>query len=173
MVFTAAQPDIGAAPARRSQAGVWHGRGRLSTLVAVLLILLLGGAAGLAIDQARQAADAPTTGAATAAIAPVQVPDRAVDGKIAFAIPLGAADAQLDGGTPYVMPPVIRLHTGDAVIVTNEDVYPHIILRSLVMPGTSATIVFDEPGVNAFSSGCTANGGTINSFTSVIVSERS
>ena len=85
MVFTAAQPDIGAAPARRSQSWVRHGRGRLGTLVAVLLIVLLGGAAGLAIDRARQAADAPTTGAAPVAMAPVQVPDRAVDGKIAFA----------------------------------------------------------------------------------------
>ena len=30
---------------------------------------------------------------------------------------------------------------------------------------------FAEPGISASSSGCTANGGTMNSFTSVIVSE--
>jgi hypothetical protein len=103
---------------------------------------------------------------------PVMVPARATDGKIAFTIPLGAAEAQLEGATPYVMPPAIRLAVSDAVVVTNDDVYPHIILSSLAMPGATTTIAFDEPGIHVFSSGCTANGGTMNSFTSVIVSER-
>jgi hypothetical protein len=102
---------------------------------------------------------------------PVMVPARATDGKIAFTIPLGAAEAQLEGATPYVMPAAIRLEVGDAVVVTNDDVYPHIILSSLAMPGATTSMVFDEPGIHAFSSGCTANGGTLNSFTSVIVSE--
>jgi hypothetical protein len=102
---------------------------------------------------------------------PVMVPARATDGTIAFTIPVGAAEAQLEGATPYVMPAAIRLEVGDAVVVTNDDVYPHIILSSLSMPGATTKIVFDEPGIHAFSSGCTANGGTLNSFTSVIVSE--
>jgi hypothetical protein len=70
------------------------------------------------------------------------------------------------------MPAAIRLHVGDAVVVTNEDDYPHIILSSLAMPGATTTIIFDDPGIQTFSSGCTANGGTLNSFTSVLVSEQ-
>ncbi len=116
---------------------------------------------------------APVAAPATVADGPIVVPNHMTDGQIAFTIPLGAAQDQTNGGTPYVMPPTIRMAVGDTVVVTNDDTFPHIILSSLVMPGTTATMVFDEPGIDAFSSGCTANGGTINAFTSVIVSERS
>lgn len=71
------------------------------------------------------------------------------------------------------MPATILMTVGDKVVGANDDMFPHIILGSPVMPGSPATVVFDEPGINAFSSGCTADGGAINAFTSVIVSERS
>jgi plastocyanin len=70
------------------------------------------------------------------------------------------------------MPPVIRLRVGDSVVVTNDDAYPHMILGALAPAGETTTITFDLPGAHAFSSGCTANGGKMNSFTSVIVSGR-
>jgi hypothetical protein len=139
------------------------GRGRLAVVVALIVMSLL-----VVVGAERS-----LTGTSTQSpYESVVVPDQATDGKIAFTIPLGAAEAQLEGATPYVMPAAIRLEAGDAVVVTNDDVYPHIILSSLAMPGATTTITFDEPGIQAFSSGCTANGGTINSFTSVIVSER-
>jgi hypothetical protein len=149
--------------ARISLAMRW-GRDRIVALAA--LVLLSIGAVMIADSPA--VIDRVESPPAT-----VYVPDHPVNGKIVFSIPPGAAEAQLDGATPYVMPTAIRLHVGDAVVVTNEDDYPHIILSSLAMPGATTTIVFDEPGIPAFSSGCTANGGTINSFTSVIVSEQS
>ena len=71
-----------------------------------------------------------------------------------------------------MMPSVIRLRAGDSVVVTNDDAYPHMILNALAPAGEMTTITFDTPGTQAFSSGCTANGGTMNSFTSVIISER-
>jgi hypothetical protein len=139
------------------------GRGRIVMIVALIVISLM------TVLSAERTMTDPT---AQSPYEPVVVPDRATNGTIAFTIARGAADAQLAGGTPYVMPAAIRLAAGDAVVVTNDDVYPHIILSSLVMPGATTSIAFDEPGIHAFSSGCTANGGTMNSFTSVIVSER-
>jgi hypothetical protein len=155
---------------------VWTRQGgRRHVWFAAVVLLLLGAfAAALATELAGQLGEVPSIAAPVASSpAPVVVPNRALNGKIAFTIPLGAAEAQVAGGTPYVMPPAIRLQVGDEVVITNEDVYPHIILGSLAMPGATTRIVFDEPGVQPYSSGCTANGGTINSFTSVIVSERS
>ena len=167
-----AQPALAPAalPARRVPAGNRPGGLALAALGLALLLAL--GAVWMALE-ARQPVTAQLAAPASVAAGPIVVPNHTTDGQIAFTIPLGAAEDQADGGTPYVMPPTIRMTVGDKVIVTNDDVYPHIILSSLVMPGTTATMVFDEPGINAFSSGCTANGGTINAFTSVIVSERS
>ncbi len=165
-----AQPALtpAARPARRVPVGQRPGAMALAALGLALLLAL--GAVWMALE-ARQPATAQL--AAPAAVAgPIVIPNHTTAGQIAFTIPLGAAQDQTDGGTPYIMPPTIRMTVGDKVIVTNDDVFPHIILSSLVMPGTTATMVFDEPGINAFSSGCTANGGTINAFTSVIVSER-
>jgi hypothetical protein len=139
------------------------GRGRLAIVVTLIVLSLI------VVVGAERSMTGPST---QSPYEPVVVPGRVTDGKIAFSIARGAAEAQLEGATPYVMPAAIRLTVGDAVVVTNDDVYPHIILGSLAMPGATTTIAFDEPGIHAFSSGCTANGGTLNSFTSVIISER-
>ena len=157
-VETIAAPDV----ARLWRPRLGRGRGLVvAALVLLSLVVVLAGAERTVIEDAL----APAAGQ-------VLVSDHATDGRIAFTTPLGAAEAQLDGAEPYVMPAAIRLQVGDDVVVTNDDIYPHIILSSLAMPGATTTMAFDEPGVYAFSSGCTANGGTINSFTSVIVSER-
>lgn len=103
-------------------------------------------------------------------LVPAVVADHPTNGKIEFTIPQGAAELQFSGGTPYIMPPVIRFRVSDTVVVRNNDVYPHMILNALAPADTTTTIAFDEPGTFAFSSGCTANGGTMNSFTTVIVS---
>ena len=129
-------------------------------------------AVAAAVGFTGRSVDSQASGEVPASLpAPVVVPDRPVDGKIAFTIPAGAAEAQFNGGSPYMMPSVIRLRAGDSVVVTNDDAYPHMILNALAPAGETTTITFDTPGTQAFSSGCTANGGTMNSFTSVIISE--
>ena len=45
-----------------------------------------------------------------------------------------------------------------------------MIFYTLVMPGKTEAMTFDEPGIEAYSSGCAAHGGMLNAFTSVIVS---
>jgi len=104
------------------------------------------------------------------AVESVVVPGVATDGVVSFTIPKGAAVAQQAGAEPYLMPDVMRLSVGDKLVVRNEDDYPHMIFALLVQPSETGTMTFDEPGTTAYSSGCTANGGTMNSFTSVVVS---
>lgn len=108
--------------------------------------------------------------AAMPTVESVTVPATATDGVIAFTIPAGAAAAQQAGAAPYAMPDAMRLRVGDRLVVRNDDDFPHMIFSLLVEPGKTGTMSFDEPGAFAYSSGCTANGGTMNSFTSVIVS---
>lgn len=143
--------------------------GPARALAAAALVLLAAGALALAAGLRQDPLGSP---APAPAAAPVVVPGEPENGRIAFTIPRGAAESQARGGAPYVMPPVMRLQVGDAVVVSNADVAPHMVLNGLVLPGETTQLVFAEPGVHAFSSGCTANGGTMNSFTSVIVSER-
>jgi hypothetical protein len=146
-----------------------HRRGR-RWVAAAGAALLVAAAVLLLIARPWQPAAAPASLAA--GFVPVVVPDHATDGVIAFTIPPGAAVAQQAGVVPYAMPAAIRLRVGDAVVVRNDDTFPHMILNALVEPGATTTLPFAEPGIQAFSSGCTANGGTVNSFTSVIVSAR-
>jgi hypothetical protein len=172
MVITAQDPtsdvEYGTIRPRRVR-NLLMAAGVIALLVLGVSMIALALAVGL-VDRA--SGDRSVGGPGGVLPAPVVVADRPVDGKIAFTIPLGAADAQFSGGEPYVMPSVIRLRVGDSVVVANNDVYPHMILNALTPAGETTTITFDEPGAQAFSSGCTANGGTMNSFTSVIVSER-
>ena len=106
------------------------------------------------------------------AVETVVMPAVATAGAVAFTIPAGAAVAQLAGGEPYLMPDTKRLAVGDEFVVRNDDVYPRMIFSLLVQPGETGTMTVAEPGVAASSSGGSANGGTMNRFTSVIVSER-
>jgi plastocyanin len=130
--------------------------------------------AALAIEAAAWTARPGTAPplAVPAAVEPVIVPAVPTDGVIAFTIPRGATDVQQAGGRAYIMPAAMRLYVGDRVIVRNDDLYPHMIFTMLVMPGTTETMTFDEPGIHPYSSGCAAHGGMLNAFTSVIVSER-
>jgi hypothetical protein len=172
MVTASQIPSVGYArpPGRQRRT-----RKSLATAGAIAL-LLLGGAVlvvALAVGLMGRSVDGQSSVEVAGSLpASVIVPDRPVDGEIAFTIPLGAADAQFNGGAPYVMPSVIRLQVGDSIVVTNDDAYPHMILNALAPAGETTMITFDKPGAQAFSSGCTANGGTMNSFTSVIVAER-
>lgn len=136
----------------------------------VLLILCAALAIGAAAWTARPGT-APSLAVPVAA-EPVIVAAAPTDGVIAFTIPHGATDVQQAGGRSYIMPAAMRLHVGDRLIVRNDDLYPHMIFTMLVMPGTTETMAFDEPGIHPYSSGCAAHGGMLNAFTSVIVSER-
>lgn len=132
----------------------------LSLVIAALVL----GSVRLATHGSRLPASMPT-------VATVAVDAFAMEGLDSFTIPAGAATAQQAGAEPYLMPDVMRLHVGDKLVVGNQDVFPHMIFAMVVAPGTTGTMVFDQPGVTDYSSGCTANGGTMNRFTSVIVSE--
>jgi hypothetical protein len=101
---------------------------------------------------------------------PVIVPSRATEGVIAFAIPRGAAEAQVRGDAAYVLPDTMRLTVADRVIVRNDDTTAHVIFSALIKPGRTEIMTFSSPGIEVYSSGCAIHGGGLNAFTSVIVS---
>lgn len=142
----------------------WQRVGRALLMLSAALII--GAAAWTARPGTAPPVEAPM------AIEPVIVAAVPTDGEIAFTIPLGATDVQQAGGRAYIMPVAMRLKVGDRVTVHNDDLYPHMIFTELVMPGTTETMAFNEPGIHPYSSGCAAHGGMLNAFTSVIVSER-
>jgi plastocyanin len=133
-------------------------------LVAVLFLVAVASTSPLSTAPTLQAPHAATEAVVVAAVP--------TNGVISFTIPRGATDVQQAGGRAYVIPAAMRLEAGDRVVVHNDDLYPHLIFTKLVMPGTTETMTFNEPGIHPFSSGCAVHGGMLNAFTSVIVSER-
>ena len=143
-------------------------RRRLAEIgLALIAVLLIG-----VVASTTRMSPAPTLQALPAVTEAMVVPTVPTNGVISFTIPLGATEVQQQGGQAYIMPAAMRLKVGDRVVVRNDDIYPHLIFYSLVLPGATETMSFDEPGIHPYSSGCAAHGGMLNAFTSVIVSER-
>ena len=142
---------------------------------------LLGSVAGLVAAAALAGGVVNLASPATEAILPVEevvvpqglatMPDTPVDGVLTMSIPLGAGADQAAGGRGYAMPSVINLNVGDTIVIHNDDVAPHMILYTLLLPGQSDTRTFTAPGSEVYSSGCGLHAAAILNFTTIFVHE--
>ncbi len=100
---------------------------------------------------------------------PVSFASAPTAGVLRIAVPRGTAEVRLGGELGYVLPPVMNLHTGDKVIITNNDISPHLVMWAFLMPGQTVERVFDKPGSETYSAGCTVDP-TPAGFTTLFVS---
>ena len=60
-------------------------------------------------------------------------------------------------GHPFALPPTIRLHPGQRIIVRNNDSITHVVLGMAVKAGGSSDRVLERPGLEIYSDGCAAH----------------
>jgi hypothetical protein len=100
----------------------------------------------------------------------VVAPAYSTDGALTITIPRGTdAAMHSSGDAAYHLPSVIRLTIGDTMVIRNDDVVPHMILYTFLMPGERDTRVFTTIGSEAYSSGCAANAASFHDFTTIFV----
>lgn len=146
-------------------------RRRVFRLTVVLLVVAVVSGAGIAYRQAGD--ESPThvpAAIARAADGAVIIPNTPVNGVLEITIPPGTAESMAAGGRGYELPPVINLHTGDKIIIHNNDGFPHLMMFAFVLPGESTERTFTKVGSETYSAGCTIDP-TPNGFTSLFVSE--
>ena len=142
---------------------------------------LLGSAAGLAATTALAGSVVNLASPTREAILPegsgavpqelATMPDTPLDGILTMRIPLGASADQAAGGRGYAMPSVINLEVSDTIVIHNDDVAPHMIMYTFLMPGQSDSRTFTTPGSEVYSSGCGLHAAAILNFTTIFVHE--
>ena len=90
---------------------------------------------------------------AWAAIAPIDTPSR----DQVFEIPSGTWARRMAGDKVEILPDHIRLTVGirDVLVLRNHDAVPQIFGPTLMMPGQSFRLPFEQPAVYTFA--CTAH----------------
>jgi hypothetical protein len=103
----------------------------------------------------------------------VVAPADPTNGVLTITIPRGT-DATMDssGDAAYHLPSVIHLTIGDTMVIRNDDVVPHMILYTVLMPGESDTRIFTATGSETYSSGCAANAAEFHDFTTIFIGDR-
>lgn len=160
-------PSAPASPSAARRCGDRASR-RIVPAIAVLLV-------GAFVLAGAMLGTKPATirfGAAPAPFVAPLLPAEPVDGALTLVIPSGAAADQQAGGRGYVMPDVIRLRVGDAIVLRNDDDAPHMILYAFLMPGETDERTFAAPGSEVYSSGCGVHAASFLNFTTIFVSER-
>jgi hypothetical protein len=86
-----------------------------------------------------------------AALAPVGAGPR----ERLFEIPPGTSEHRLAGDEREILPPIIRLGTGDVLALRNSDTAPHVFGPTLIMPGQTFRLPFTQAATYSFL--CTAH----------------
>ena len=148
------------------------------TFTVVVALLAVAGIAGAAfVALTRSSGSDPSELAVTAPIAVVRPGDQPVtfdtqptNGVLAIAVPRGTAEVRQGGELGYILPAVINLHVGDKIVIANNDISPHLVMWAFIMPGQSVERVFDKPGSETYSAGCTVDP-TPAGFSTIFISE--
>jgi hypothetical protein len=102
------------------------------------------------------------TGAATTGVLPAA---GAAPREVLFVIPAGTAVAQMRGEGGVVIPPVIDIAAGGAVVVRNEDQAMHYFFAQPIAPGQTLRKEFPTAGTFGYTSILSCSVGGLESVT--------
>jgi hypothetical protein len=102
--------------------------------------------------------------------APITFASAATDGVLTVAVPRGTSEVRQGGELGYVLPARIDLKVGDTVVIVNNDISPHLVMWAFVMPGQTVERVFEKPGSETYSAGCTVDP-TPAGFSTIFIAE--
>ncbi|MCC6312900.1 MAG: hypothetical protein IT337_02715 [Thermomicrobiales bacterium] len=121
---------------------------------------VLAAVAALAIGRGvYQSVAVPAPPAAIVPAAPHHVADALTytgEG-VEVVVPRGMVADLAGGGHGFELPSMVRMETGQTIVVRNDDDYTHVVLGMAVKAGATEQRVLEAPGIEIYSAGCVAH----------------